>query len=459
MNAFVAGRAARLGSVVALAGLALAIRLRNAFTYPPDWGFDATFNWQYIERLTRDWSLPHPAASWATSDPPFFFYASALLMRGCEALGSRGSVLFALPLLTTAVGLGVVALAIALVRREDPADSRRALLAGGLLLFLPAHIQMSVMVNEEMFVALFTALAIFALTQNRVDPGEGESFEGAEWRRTVGAGLFSGLAVLSKLTGAISVVVAGGTLALRGATRRAVGATLLRIIALAAIALLAGGWYFLRNQIQYGYIQPFGLPAHQQMFELPPGSRGALDYIVVPAATWTDPQLLNEDLQHSVWGSTFATVWFDGHRYFLPQESPAVTRLGTAVLLLAILPTLAFAVGLVAGVRRAWQSFETADTPLLLTVLLTLAGFALFTYRNPWYAVIKGTSLLALCLPFSFYASEVLARWTRRPGLTGPAIGFALVALALAVTATSTFDLLFEKTEVPGLPWEELRDE
>ncbi len=82
MNAFVAGRAARLGSVVALAGLALAIRLRNAFTYPPDWGFDATFNWQYIERLTRDWSLPHPAASWATSDPPFFFYASALLMRG-----------------------------------------------------------------------------------------------------------------------------------------------------------------------------------------------------------------------------------------------------------------------------------------------------------------------------------------------------------------------------------------
>ena len=199
--------------------------------------------------------------------------------------------------------------------------------------------------------------------------------------------------------------------------------------------------------------------AHQQMFELPPGSRGALDYIVVPTATWTDPQLLNEDLQHSVWGSTFATVWFDGHRYFLPQESPAVTRLGTAVLLLAILPTLAFAVGLVAGIRRAWQSFETADTPLLLTVLLTLAGFALFTYRNPWYAVIKGTSLLALCLPFSFYASEVLARWTRRPGLTGPAIGFALVALALAVTATSTFDLLFEKTEVPGLPWEELRDE
>ena len=36
--------------------------------------------------------------------------------------------------------------------------------------------------------------------------------------------------------------------------------------------------------------------------------------------------LLNADLLHSVWGSTFATVWFDGHRYFLPVESAAVRR-------------------------------------------------------------------------------------------------------------------------------------
>ncbi len=324
---------------------------------------------------------------------------------------------------------------------------------------------MSVMVNEEIFVALFTALTIFALTHARPVPEGASSSEGndpserAEWRQAVNAGLFSGLAVLTKLTGAISVVVAGGTLALRGARRRAFGPTLLRVTAVGAIAILAGGWYFVRNHIEYGYLQPFGLPAHERMFDLPPGSRGPLDYVALPTATWTDPHLLNEDLLHSVWGSTFATVWFDGHRYFLPRDDPAVTRLGTAVLLLAILPTLAFAIGLVGGVRRAWQSFEGPDTPLLFTLLLTVAGFALFTYRNPWYAVIKGTSLLALCLPFSFYASEVLSRWTRRSGATGPAVWFALACLAVAVTVASTFDLVFEKAEVPGLLWESLRAE
>ena len=43
---------------VALALVAIAIRVRNALRYPADWGFDATFNWRYIYRLTQDWALP-----------------------------------------------------------------------------------------------------------------------------------------------------------------------------------------------------------------------------------------------------------------------------------------------------------------------------------------------------------------------------------------------------------------
>src|SRR5262249_61730194 len=33
---------------------------------------------------------------------------------------------------------------------------------------------------------------------------------------------------------------------------------------------------------------------------------------------------------------TYATAWFDGHRFFLPREGAAVRRLGTATLLLAL---------------------------------------------------------------------------------------------------------------------------
>jgi peptidoglycan/LPS O-acetylase OafA/YrhL len=93
--------------------------------------------------------------------------------------------------------------------------------------------------------------------------------------------------------------------------------------------------------------------------------------------------------------------------------------------------------------------------------------------------VVKGTSLMGLSLPFSFYASEALAGWLRgrlRPWLTAALLALAfcvalsctfdlvfqkteegraatLLALAICVVLSCTFDLVFEKTEVSGLPW------
>ncbi len=68
--------------------------------------------------------------------------------------------------------------------------------------------------------------------------------------------------------------------------------------------------------------------------------------------------------------------------------------------------------------------------------------------------VLKGTSLLALSLPFAFYASETLDTWLRRRGTRAWAIGCALAALVVCVAASCSFDVLFEKLEVSGLPWQ-----
>ena len=220
------------------------------------------------------------------------------------------------------------------------------------------------------------------------------------------------------------------------------------------VATLIGGWYYARNRIEYGFFQPHGLPAHERMFAMPPGERGVLDYLRVPRATWTDPQLLNPDLLRSVWGSTFATLWFDGHRFFLPRESEGARRLGGVTLALALLPTAAFAWGLLGGVRRVLRGEGRTDLPLLLLTGFTLAGYALYTWHNPWFAVVKGTSLLGLCLPFAFFASEALARWTRGRGAGTVAIWLALAALAVCVSISGTFDAVFPKTEVSGLHWE-----
>ncbi len=452
-------------SVLVIAGLAalgIAIRLNNIFRYPPDWGFDASFNWRYIYRMSRDWALPPPAAGWSTGDPPLYFTISALLFRGLEALGLRDLVTIAIPLLSTVLGLVLVWLAVALVRRVDPENPRRAWLAGGLLLFLPAHIHMSVMVNEQMLAALLSSLAIFALAlrsapagppPSDAPPADPPQTNRAELQRAAATGTAAGLALLTQLSGAVAVASVALSYAIEGlrtAWRPAATRTAVALLA----AVLVGGWYFVRNQILYGYVQPFGLPAHETMFTMPPGERSLADYVHVPLATWTDPQLLNPDLLHSVWGSTYASVWFDTHRAFLPRESDAVRRLGTATLLLALLPTAAFLAGALRGLRRAARRGAAPDLPLCVLLIVTLSGYAFYTWRNPWFVVLKGTSLLALSLPFAFYASETLDSWMRRRGAWAWVIGAALATLVVCVAASCSFDVLFEKLEVSGLPWQ-----
>jgi hypothetical protein len=428
----------------ALALVAVAIRVHNALHYPPDQGFDASFNWQYIHRLTQSWTLPPPQAGWSTSDPPLFYYASAAVMRGLMALGARDAAVYVLPLLSALEGLAVVGLAVALARRSAPADPLRMALAGLLLLFLPAHLHMSAMVNEEMLTALLTACAVYGLAIREPGSRPGLAQAGA-------IGLASGLALLSKLTGAIAVATALLTYAADALKPGARARASLCAAVVSSVALLAGGWFPARSLLSTGSPQPIGLPAHLGMLSLPPGERGLSDYLRFPLATFRDPQLLNPDLLRSVWGSTYVTVWFDGHRYFLPRQDPAVSWLGTATLLLALLPTAAFGAGLARGARRLRRGEGAADLPLLLLTGLTFAGYAFYTWRNPWFVVVKGTTLLGLALPFSFYASEALASWLR--GRWRSWIVAALLALAVGVALSGTFGLVFQKTEGSGLPW------
>ena len=244
----------------------------------------------------------------------------------------------------------------------------------------------------------------------------------------------------------------------RGTSRRArPGAGLRTAFVFGLAGSLFGGWIYLRYAWLYGYLYPYALDAHRIMFTMPPGTRSVLDYLRFPLATFTDPQLLAPDLLRSVWGSTYVTIWFDGHRHFLPLEG--VDGVGAALLLLGAVPTAAFGVGVVRGARRAWASTAGPDFALLTLTALTLVGYVAFTWRNPWFVVLKGSFLLGLCLPFAYNASEPLARWTRaggqggRPGVVGLAVSGALVLLAVLAAATFTYGLVFAKSELPGLEW------
>jgi 4-amino-4-deoxy-L-arabinose transferase-like glycosyltransferase len=420
------------------AAIAIAVRLHNAVFYPPDWGFDASFNLRYILRMSEDWALPSPEVGWSTSDPPLYFTIIAAIW----TLFGRNLVI--IPLVNSAFGLGCALVAAVAVRRLDPEQPERALLAGGLLLFLPANIHMSVMVNEEILVSLLATTALFWLAFPRPS---------RPWADAARVGVAAGLATLTKLPGVLVAATAAASYALAGMRERTLPRASRQIAIALLVAGLVGGWYYARNRVIYGYFQPTKLAVHESMFDMPPGARSIHDYLYVPLATFSDPTLTHPDLLHSVWGSTYATAWFDGHRFLLPRSHRVVTSLGTVTLLLALLPSGAFAVGLFRGMRRFWRNTSGPDTPLLIYTALTLSGYAYFTWVNPYFAVVKGTSLLSLSLPFAIYASETLADWMRLSRKAATGIGAALAALAVCVVLGSTFNLAFEKTEVSGLPW------
>ena len=416
------------------------MRVHNALDYPLDKGFDAVPNWEYVELLLDDWTLPAPDALWAAAHPPFFYWMAAGLGRALGAPGKEATV-HAVRIAGSAAALGIALLAAWGVGRLDPATPRRAFLAAGLLVFLPVHVYMSAMLSEEIWVALLTSGLLVGVALDLAQDRAASSPA-----RAAALGVLGGLALLTKLSGLIGVLAAASAYAVEGWRRGEVRAGLARGLALGAVAAAVGGWFYLRNLVAYGYLYPQDLEVHAVMFRMPPGTRTLVDYLWIPLATFRDPQVFAPDLLRSVWGTTYVTVWFDAHRHFLPGSGEAVTRAGTALAVLGLLPTAAFLAGVARGVRRFLAGPGGPDAVLLAAVALTLAGYVGFTASNPWYATVKGSFLLGLCVPFAWYASEVLADWTR-PGASRRWLPVAvwgwLAALAVAVGVT-------EKTDAPG---------
>lgn len=427
---------AGLGALLLLVGVG--IRINNALRFRADLGFDAVGNLQYLQHLQSTWALPSPEALWSSAHPPFFYYCAASIWRGLSAAGLEALVLPVLALAISAVGLLVVAAIVYWLRRADPDDGLRSLLAVGLILFLPVHLYMSPMIGEEMVHGALVAWVLVLAARSLPElPGPGE----AAW-----IGGLCGLALLTKLSGGLIAAAVVLTWLLVGARTHRWVPALSRIALMGGMAALVGGWFYAYTWAAHGYFYAQDLAIHQEIFTFPPGERGILDYLRVPLATWTDPQLLNPDLLGSVWGSTYTTIFFDGHRHFLPN-SPGASRMGTAILLLALVPTAAFFVGLARGMRRAIAEPGGVDSLLVALVALSLVGYAAFTWGNPWFVTLKGSYLLGLCVPFALYTSEVLAGWLRGTGMGAKSVAVAMGLLALLIALSFTLGPVFNKRD------------
>jgi len=437
-------------AVAALLAVAAAQRVWNVLHYPVFMGFDAPGNWQYIQLLMERWALPAPDAGWSTAHPPLF-YAIGALLGALQASPDEDSVGRPLVLLCAALGLAAVAATAWLVHERAGGRLRPTLLATLLLVCLPVHISMSTMLSEELLTSALVSFALVGLVAEMARP---EAARGALRPALLGA--VAGLALLTKLSAAM-LVVAGAAALLAEAPGRGRARALRSAAAFAAAAALVGGWFYLRNLGQYGYLYPHGLAAHAVMLEMPPGERGLADYLAFPRAAFSGAQAADPSLLHSVWGSTYASIWFDPHRHFLPKRAPGLTLAARVILVSALVPTAAFVLGLLRGARRAWRERSAADRLLVGVVGLMLAGYVAFTFRNPWFVTAKGSFLLGLATPFAVYASEVLDGWLSAGRLRALALGGILLALFAASVTTFTYQGVFQKWEPPGPEWRSVR--
>ena len=105
---------------------------------------------------------------------------------------------------------------------------------------------------------------------------------------------------------------------------------------------------------------------------------------------------------------------------------------------------------------RAIRSSAGPDTLFLLMIGITFAGYCAFVWRNPWFVVLKASFMLSLSVPFAYYASEVLADWTRagraRAGLVWVVLAALIVCVVLTFTSSEQFWNMRHMTK-PGVVW------
>jgi 4-amino-4-deoxy-L-arabinose transferase-like glycosyltransferase len=244
------------------------------------------------------------------------------------------------------------------------------------------------LISNEVFVGFTLPLAVFSIML------WGLNDEIRWWQATL-IGLTCALAVMSKYSGIVAVMLLGGVMGLRfvfGPARRAGLSMLISI----AIIVATTGWFFWRNHSEFGTPIPGNwTEASSFHYEQHPGFRNVSFYL-----RGLDTFTLNppNSTYSSFWGGMYASLWINAHRYgiFAPanpsQQVHEMFILGGGVLL-TIAGIGGFVIALGRLMREGWRQ------PLgvvVAFVMITMWALVYYTMRLPFYSTIK--AWFGLCL-------------------------------------------------------------
>lgn len=384
--------------------------------------------------------LPEDAVDQMTQHPPLYYAVAAAVLRGTGMAEARWDhQLLALRLFDVALLVPLPLLAAAAARRLS--GSRPvALVAASFTLFVPqaGHIMGSV-TNDALVTlsgAVITYLCVVVLGGD------------LRARTAVWLGIALGVGLLTKVMVVFALpMVAAAYLVAPGSRARRLRGTLLA----GAVALVAGGWWWLRNLLVLGTVQPVGIPDRFADGE--------------PAGPWYFLRT----------GVTQLTRSFFGNFGWLELRIPdgvfwtaAVTIGALAVLALARLADARRAVAVLlllpatlwlAVLANAWPGYQETGLVIAVQGRYLFAGLAALSVTTalgaaallgprlgravPW---IVGAACAAAAsgLAFGFWGfyqgptstvAAAAARWAGWSPLTGPQLAGLVVLLVLAAVA------------------------
>lgn len=267
----------------------------NGYMNTPDEGA----HFQYVQFVAREWRLPifegYAGVGYEAHQPPLYYFLAAIVYHlfGGEGKGVR--------LLSTLCSAGVVWLVWLSLRRIAPERPLLALSGMGFAAFLPMHLAMgSAVGNDALTNLLFAAVLYLLLRLYTHDPSEarGSLLPDGRIEREGILGVLLGLALITKATAVLlAPVVAVGVLWQARLQRQSWGRAALGVGLTLGLALLIGGWWFVRNTLLYGD------PLLQKTFiNVFAGTVKAEDFLKM-GATWGQYLQLVAD-----W--TFRSFWF-----------------------------------------------------------------------------------------------------------------------------------------------------
>jgi len=419
-----------LAAASAVALTAAAARVHNAFVFPPLQDPDGPGHVLNVFAF-REGELPSPT-SWSGFHPPLYHALGAVLW---AVAPDAIPVHVLLRLLSGAAGFAAVFVIWRTLRTLAPVPEAASVAA--FALGVPVFAITTSTLGNETTGALFVSLVLARLM--RV-PDLGR--DGA--RHALGTALLLALALLSKATGLLAVVVAVATYALHGRhrPRRALACALL--VGIVPVALAAPHYLRIAAASRgepLAFVSGAGLSPDlaMMMARQPPGERSLLDYGYVPIAALVAPNYQVSGMVRSVPGLFYASVWADAHDLFLGPvfsrallaQGPVSSRVLEAQAVSAILGLLPTGLVILGGIRLARRRDPRVFAPLLFALLL-LGSALRYTWILPQFSAVKASYLVPAALP----ACLALAAGLEGFGSRARA-GLRTILLALSVFGTA----------------------